>query len=179
MLFLFSTCFGRLCAHHQEKSLSMWQLVFVTLCGWVSGMQGAPCIPDSHPHRVTNTKSHRYSYFSWWWAHSCPKHVEKRNKHTKKNCAPSWLYLQDYTGMRGQQHIRKMTSSIWGRHCTSRWPLTAEVRVRSQASLTFHPCCISFVCHWRCIILATNRIMKWQYLRPCSWDSDLKFLQGR
>jgi hypothetical protein len=23
------------------------------------------------------------------------KHVEKTNKHTKKNCAPSWLYLQD------------------------------------------------------------------------------------
>ena len=39
--------------------------------------------------------SHRYSYFSWWWAHSRPKHVEKRNKHTKKNCAPSWLYSQD------------------------------------------------------------------------------------
>ena len=37
--------------------------------------------------------SHRYSYFSWWWTHSCPKLVEKRNKHTKKNCAPSWLYL--------------------------------------------------------------------------------------
>ena len=26
----------------------------------------------------------------------CPKHVEKRNKHTKKNCAPIWLYLQVY-----------------------------------------------------------------------------------
>jgi len=39
---------------------------------------------------------HRYSYFSGLWAHSRPKHVEKRNKHTKKNCAPSWLYLQDY-----------------------------------------------------------------------------------
>jgi len=38
---------------------------------------------------------HRYSCFSWWWAHRCPKHVEKRNKYTKKNCAPSWLYLQD------------------------------------------------------------------------------------
>ena len=32
---------------------------------------------------------------SWWQAHSRPKHVEKRNKHTKKNCAPSWLYLQE------------------------------------------------------------------------------------
>jgi hypothetical protein len=25
----------------------------------------------------------------------CPKHVEKSNKHIKKNCAPSWFYLQD------------------------------------------------------------------------------------
>jgi len=31
----------------------------------------------------------------WWWAHSHPKHVKKRNRHTTKNCAPSWLYLQD------------------------------------------------------------------------------------
>jgi len=38
--------------------------------------------------------------------HSRPKHVEKRNKHTKKNCAPSWLYLQDYTGMYSQQNIK-------------------------------------------------------------------------
>ena len=50
--------------------------------------------------------SHRYSYFSWWWAHSRPKYVEKRNKHNKKNCAPSWLYLQDYTRMHGQQSIK-------------------------------------------------------------------------
>jgi hypothetical protein len=48
------------------------------------------------------------SYFvrmTIWYPHSHPKHVEKRNKHTKKNCAPSWLYLQDYTGMHGQQNI--------------------------------------------------------------------------
>ena len=30
-----------------------------------------------------------------------------RNKRTKKNCAPRWLYLQDYTGMHGQQSIYK------------------------------------------------------------------------
>jgi len=29
-----------------------------------------------------------------------------RNKHSKKNCAPSWLHLQDYTGMHGQQNIK-------------------------------------------------------------------------
>ena len=61
-----------------------------------------PCTVLSSMHtRQSSTQSdkyqvsHRCSYFSWWWAHSHPKHVEKRNKHTKKNCAPSWLYLQD------------------------------------------------------------------------------------
>jgi hypothetical protein len=37
--------------------------------------------------------------------------VEKRNKHTKKNCAPSWLYLQDYTELHGQQNIKKKNIS--------------------------------------------------------------------
>ena len=27
-------------------------------------------------------------------------------KHTKKYCAPSWLYLQDYTGAHGQQNTK-------------------------------------------------------------------------
>ena len=50
--------------------------------------------------------SHRYGNFSWWWAHSRPKQVEKSNKHTKKNCALSWFYLQDCTRMHGQQNIK-------------------------------------------------------------------------
>jgi hypothetical protein len=36
--------------------------------------------------------------------HSRPKHAEK-NKHTKKNCATSWLYIQDQPN--------KMASSKW------------------------------------------------------------------
>jgi len=40
--------------------------------------------------------SHRHSNFSWWWARGCPKHVEKRNKYTKQNCAPSWICLQKH-----------------------------------------------------------------------------------
>jgi hypothetical protein len=31
---------------------------------------------------------------------------KKRNKHTKKNCAQSWFYWQDFTGMRDQQNIK-------------------------------------------------------------------------
>jgi len=52
--------------------------------------------------------SHKYSCFSWLWAHSHPKHVEKRNKHDKKNYAPSWLCLQDCTEMHAQQNTKKL-----------------------------------------------------------------------
>jgi len=57
--------------------------------------------------------SYKSNCFSWWWAHSHPKCVEKRNKHTKKNCAPSWLYLQDYSGMHSQQNIKFNMYGIW------------------------------------------------------------------
>jgi len=43
---------------------------------------------------VTNTKCRIDTVISPDDGHSRPKHVEKRNKHIKKNCAPSWLYLQ-------------------------------------------------------------------------------------
>jgi hypothetical protein len=70
-LFLFSTCFGQLCAHHQEKlTVSLRHLVFVALCGWSSGMQSGS---QGHPNSDKYLVSYWYSYFSWWWAHSCPK----------------------------------------------------------------------------------------------------------
>jgi len=36
------------------------------------------------------------------------RYVEKRNKSTEKNCAPSWLYLQNYTGLHSQQNIKRV-----------------------------------------------------------------------
>ena len=39
-----------------EITVSVRHLVFVTLCECASGIQGGPGGPDSHPHRVTNTK---------------------------------------------------------------------------------------------------------------------------
>ena len=47
-----------------ETIVFMRHLVFVILCGRVSVMQGemklnsfiSPCMPDSHPHRITSTK---------------------------------------------------------------------------------------------------------------------------
>jgi len=44
-------------------------LVFFTLYGWLSGLL--------QQTRQPPIQIHRYSKFSWWWAHSCPKHVEK------------------------------------------------------------------------------------------------------
>ena len=91
-MFIFPYMFrATMCPSSGEITVPMGHLVFVTLCGWQSVMQGGfipPCIPDSHPYRVINTKCRIGSYFSWWWAHSRPKHLQKRNKHTKKNCAP-------------------------------------------------------------------------------------------
>jgi hypothetical protein len=84
-LFIFSTCFGWLYwPSSGDTTVSMRHLALVTLYGWLSGLQAGmnsfilPYLPDSHIV-----------------AHSLPKHVEKINKRTKKNCAPSWLYLQN------------------------------------------------------------------------------------
>jgi len=42
--------------------------------------------------------------------HIVERNVEKRNTDIKKNCAQSWLYLQDYTWMDGQQNMQKCVS---------------------------------------------------------------------
>jgi len=42
-----------------------------------------------------------------------------KNKHTKKNCAPSCLYLQDYTGMHGQQIIKRKDNWVFVKTCSS------------------------------------------------------------
>jgi hypothetical protein len=112
-----------------ETAVFMRHLVLVILYGCLSGMSPARVHTRQASGRVhtrqasgrmhtrqaaiQNNKyqvSHKYSCFSWWWAHSHSKSVEKRNKYTKKNCAPSWLCLQDCTRM----HSKKKKSSL---HC--------------------------------------------------------------
>jgi len=44
-----------MCPSSGEITVSMRRLVFVTLCGRLSGMQGG-MIPDNHPHKVTSTR---------------------------------------------------------------------------------------------------------------------------
>jgi len=59
-------------------------LVFFTLYGWLSGllvgMKPVSSQPADQTATLTEWKipvSRSYSKFSWWWAHSCPKHVVK------------------------------------------------------------------------------------------------------
>jgi hypothetical protein len=99
-----------MCPSSGETTVFMRQLVLVILYGWLSGIQG---MHTNHPYRITSTKCRTNTVISPDDGHSHPKHVEKRNKHTKKNCAPSWLYLQDCTGMHGQQNIKFSTPLYW------------------------------------------------------------------
>ena len=85
-----STCFWQLWAHYQEKQLRLydtWYLLF--------------CVDDCLVYRVftlrtlytrqssTQNKyqvSHKHSCFTWWWARSCPKHVEIDKYNKNKLC---------------------------------------------------------------------------------------------
>jgi hypothetical protein len=67
-----------------------------------------PCTPDRSSTQSDKYQvSHRHSCFSWWWAHTRPQHGEKRNKHSKINCAPSWFYLQHYTWGGGGRTVNR------------------------------------------------------------------------
>jgi len=71
-----STCFGRLCAHHQEIQLCFcdtWYLLFcVDDCLVLRSI--CSCIPDSHPHIITSTKCRKNTVVS-----SDDGHIVARN----------------------------------------------------------------------------------------------------
>ena len=87
-------------------TLGTFYSAWVTLwhAAWKSALHARQSSIQNNKYQV----SHKYSCFFWWWAHSHPKHIEKINKHTKKICATSWLYLLYYTRMHGQQNIKKL-----------------------------------------------------------------------
>ena len=53
-----STCFGQLCAHHQEIQLCLYDTWYLLFCvnDCLVCRSICSCIPDSHPHRITSTK---------------------------------------------------------------------------------------------------------------------------
>jgi hypothetical protein len=98
-----STCLGQLCAQHQEIQLYLCNMD-VILYGWLSS------IPDKSIQNK-KTKCRINTVVSPDDGHTFPRNMYRlintlRNKRAKKNCAPSWLCIQDYTGMHGQQNIK-------------------------------------------------------------------------
>jgi len=96
--FLFTTCFGQPCAHHQENKLYQCDTWFMPLCvddglvgrlGWNLHTRRSSARSDKYQ------VSHWYSLFSWWRAHGCPKHVENRNKRTWKICSSIWFIYKE------------------------------------------------------------------------------------
>jgi hypothetical protein len=57
-----------MCPSSGDTTIFMWHLVLVILYGWLSGMQGGMNTRQSSVQNNKYQVSHRYSYFSWWWA---------------------------------------------------------------------------------------------------------------
>jgi hypothetical protein len=114
-----------MCPSSGETTVCTPHLVLVILYGWLSGIQGGipPCIPDS--------------CFSWWWAHCRPKHVEKRNKHTKnKLCINLALFTRLYKNVRSTKH-KQLILSLNVRVCVTWWLKNCKwVNVRKTVSFT-------------------------------------------
>ena len=92
-----------MCPSSWENYCIYSSLVFVTLYVWGgvwSADQTPPIRNDKHQCSTETV------IFQWWWAHGCPKHIEKRNKYIKQNCALILIYLQDYSGIHCQHNIK-------------------------------------------------------------------------
>ena len=57
-------------------------------------MHGAPCIPDSDPHRITSTKFRKNAVVSPDDGHIVARNIQRLINTLRINCAPSWFYLQ-------------------------------------------------------------------------------------
>jgi hypothetical protein len=59
-----------------------------------------PCVPDSHPYRVTNTRCRIGTVISPDDGHTVAQNMYRKAINIlRRNCAPSWFYLQYYTKM--------------------------------------------------------------------------------
>ena len=72
-----------MCQSSGETTVSMRHLVLV-LYIWLSGMQGGfpPCLPDSHPHRVTGTKCRIDKVVSPDVGHIVARNMERKEINT-------------------------------------------------------------------------------------------------
>jgi hypothetical protein len=85
-----------MCPSSGETSVAL-----VTLYGWMTGMREHMLLHTRQSSTQNNKCQvpHKNSCFSWWWAHSCSKHVEidkyTKHKHTKnKLCTKLALFTR-------------------------------------------------------------------------------------
>ena len=105
-----STCFERLCAHHQEKKLCLCDTgtcYSVCYAGW----------NKRHSHRITSNKCRIKTVVSPDGRHIFARNMQRlinilRINILGINCAPSWLYLQDHSGMYGQKNKNSFILSL-------------------------------------------------------------------
>jgi len=64
-----------MCPSSGEITVSMRQLAIFTLYGRLSGMQGGPCVPDSHQYNVTSAKCRIYTVISPDDGHIVPRNM--------------------------------------------------------------------------------------------------------
>jgi hypothetical protein len=73
-----------------------------------------PCISDGHPQRVTNTRRRIDRVISPYHGHIVARNMSRIEINIeRRNCAPGWFYLQDYTRMHGQQNIKKKIKTFY------------------------------------------------------------------
>jgi hypothetical protein len=83
--------------------ISLLYMFRATMCP-SSGENTVP-MHTSHPYRVTNTRCRIGTVFSPDDGHSCPKHVQKSNKHIKKKlCTKLVLFTRLYKDTRSTKH---------------------------------------------------------------------------
>ena len=108
------TCFGRLCAHHQEKQLCLCDTWYLLFCM----DEYLVCRVDSILHtRQSSTQNNKYQVSYKHSSSPDDGHIVASNMQRlinilRINCAPIWFYSQDYTGIHGQQNI-KYRSHFW------------------------------------------------------------------
>ena len=64
------------------------------------------CLADSHPQRITSTKYGKNTVVSPDDGHIVARNMRRLINIQRINCAPSWVYLEDYAEMHGQQNIK-------------------------------------------------------------------------
>ena len=89
-----------------ETTVFMRHLLLVVLCGWLSGMHEHMLLHTRQSStQNNNTKCRINTIVSPHDGHIFARNMERLITILRINCAPSWLYLQDYTGLYYQQNI--------------------------------------------------------------------------